>query len=134
MTVQRSTAARNAMLDALEASIGTAPKLQIRSGAPPANCAAADAGVLLAEFALPADWAGNAANGSKAWNAVAAVTAAASGVAGHYRLKDSAGTTCHEQGTVGLAASTPDVTIDNTTVQAGQQVTVTGWTLAMPGG
>lgn len=134
MAVQRSTAARNAMLDALEAAIGTAPKLQIRSGSPPASAAAADAGALLVEFTLPSDWAANAANGVKTWVAIPAVNAVATGVPGHYRLKNNAGTTTHEQGTVGLAAENPDVVSDGSSIQAGQQMTITSWSLTMPGG
>jgi hypothetical protein len=44
MSFQFSPAARNAALDAIEAAIGTAPKLQLRSGTLPDNTAEADAG------------------------------------------------------------------------------------------
>ena len=55
MAVQFSTAVRNAWLDTTESTIGTSPKLQIRTGAQPANCAAAATGTLLAEITCPAD-------------------------------------------------------------------------------
>ena len=45
MPVQLSTAVRNARLDAIETAIGASAILRIRSGAVPANCAAADAGL-----------------------------------------------------------------------------------------
>jgi hypothetical protein len=48
MTVQLSVAARNARLDAIETAVGVSAILEIRSGAQPANCAAADSGTLLA--------------------------------------------------------------------------------------
>jgi len=35
------------------------------TGAPPANCAAADSGTLLVEIPLPADWMTDAANDKK---------------------------------------------------------------------
>jgi hypothetical protein len=65
MALQFSTAVRNARLDAIESTIGTAPILEIRSGSPPANCAAADTGTLLASMTLPSDWMAAASNGSK---------------------------------------------------------------------
>lgn len=133
MAVQRSVPARNAMLDALETAIGSAPRLQLRTGAPPADCAAADAGALVAELTLPADWAPAAANGTKTWAAITPVTAVASGIIGHYRIKNSTGTTTHEQGTAGLAADSPDAVLDNNDVKSGQQVSVTSWTLTAPG-
>ena len=38
----------------------------VRTGAPPANCAAPDTGTLLCEIALPADWMAASAAGVKA--------------------------------------------------------------------
>lgn len=66
MTVQFSTTVRNAMLDVIETSIGTAPTLEIRSGAAPATCATAASGTVLATLVLPLDWMSNAASGAKA--------------------------------------------------------------------
>ena len=48
MAIQLSTTVRNARLDTIESTIGTAPILTIRSGAAPANCAAANSGTVLA--------------------------------------------------------------------------------------
>ena len=47
MTTQLSVAARNAVLDAIETTIGTTPVLKIRTGDKPASCAAADAGTVV---------------------------------------------------------------------------------------
>lgn len=66
MPFQFSTAARNASLDAIETLIGASPILRIRTGAPPANCAAARSGTVLATMNLPADFMAAAVNGSKA--------------------------------------------------------------------
>ena len=126
MALQESVAVRNARLDAIEVTVSTSPTLEIRSGTAPANCAAADSGTVLATLALPSDWMGAAANGTKAlagtWQDA---SADASGTAGHFRLKQ--GTTCHLQGSV--ATSGGDMNLDNTVINSGQQVTITGFTL-----
>lgn len=134
MTVQRSTAVRNARLDAIETTIGTSAKLRIYSGAQPANCAAARTGTLLVEYSLASDWAAAAASGSKAFNSTPiSGTASGTGTAGHYAIMDSAGTTCHEQGSVTATGGGGDVTIDNTSIVSGQAVNVSGWTVTEPG-
>lgn len=129
MAIQLSVAARNARLDQIETTIGTGPKLQIRTGAPPADCAAADAGTLLAELTLPADWMAAASGGQKAKAGTWQVAAVAAGVAGHFRLKDSTGATTHVQGTVTATGGGGDLTLDNTNIASGQTVTITTFTL-----
>lgn len=128
MAFQFSTAARNASLDAIETTIGTAPTLEIRSGAAPANCAAADTGTVLATIALPSDWAAAAASGSKTILGTWQDTSAdAAGTAGHFRIKQ--GATCHMQGSITATGGGGDMTVDNTSIAAGQQVTVSAFTL-----
>lgn len=130
MTIQLSTTVRNARLDAIESTIGTTPILRIRSGAPPANCAAADSGTVLATLTLPSDWMGAASGGSKALAGTWQDTSAdATGTAGHFRIYDSTGTTCHLQGTVTITGGGGDMTVDNTSFASGQQFTVTTFTL-----
>ena len=134
MTVQWSTTLRNALLDQIETTIGTSAKIFIRTGAQPSDCSQADSGTLLAEFDLASDWASNAAAGSKALSSTPiSTTAVASGTAGHYRIKDSAGTTCHEQGSVTATGGGGDATIDNTSINNGQTVQITSWTKTAPG-
>lgn len=100
MAHQYSDAVRNAQLDAVETTVSTAPSLEVRTGAPPANCAAADSGSVLATIVLPSDWMQNAASGSKQKSVAAwSVAASAGGTAAHYRIKQ--GATCHIQGTAG---------------------------------
>lgn len=127
--IQDSVAVRNAMLDAMETAIGTSPVLELRSGSPPANCAAADTGTLLAQITLPSDWLSAAAAGAKSKNGTWSGTGAATGVVGHFRLKDSGSPdTCHQQGTVGPTGSpTYDMTIDNVNVASGQAISVTSY-------
>ena len=120
------------MLDAIETTIGASAKLQLRSGAPPANCAAAASGTLLCEIALPADWMNAAASGSKTKLGTWAGAAAAAGTIGHYRIVNTAGTVCGEQGTVTAAGGGGDMTVDNTSVAASQAVTVSTKTLYAP--
>lgn len=128
MTIQLYVAVRNAQLDAYETTIGTAAKLQIRTGAQPANCAAADSGSLLAEITLPSDWMNAASSGSKTKLGTWQVAATGSGTAGHYRLKDNAGTTTHEQGSVTNTSGGGDLELDNVSINTGQTVTITTWT------
>lgn len=133
MTIQNSTTLRNNMLAQYESTIGTSPKLQLRTGAQPANCAATDSGTLLAEITLPADWLSSPSNGAVALAGSWAGTGAASGTVAHYRLKDSAGTTCHEQGSVTVTGGGGDLTVDNTNVATGQAVNVTSWARTQSG-
>lgn len=129
MAVQLSVAVRNAMLDAIEATIGTSPKLRLYTGSMPANCAAARTGTMVAEMTLPSDWMANASAGSKAksgtWSDTSADNA---GTIGYYAIMDSAGTTCHEQGTVTATGGGGDLTVDNIAVVAGQQVIINTFT------
>ncbi len=132
MATQFSTATRNAAADQIETTIGTAPTLELRSGAAPADCAAADSGTLLASMALPSDWLGAAAAGAKTllgtWQDP---SANAAGTVGHFRIKQ--GATCHIQGTVTITGGGGDITLDNNVLALGQQVTVTAFTLSMGG-
>jgi hypothetical protein len=128
MAIQLSVAVRNARLDAIETTIGTSAIMRIRTGAAPATCATADSGTVLATLNLPADYLAAAASGSKAKSGTWEDTSAdATGTAAHFRIYDSAGTTCHLQGTVGTSGA--DLNVDNVSFAAGQSFTVTGFTL-----
>jgi len=128
MPIQLSVTVRNARLDSIETTIGASPTLEIRSGAVPANCAAADAGTLLASMALPADFMAAASAGAKAilgtWQDSAAN---ATGTAGHFRIKQ--GATCHLQGTVTGTGGGGDMELNNTSIAVGQSVSVSAFTL-----
>lgn len=94
----------NARLDSYEVTVGTAPQLRFYTGSPPATCATAATGTLLAQMSLPADWMANAAGRSKAilgaWTTTGLAAAGGGTVVGYFRIYDSTGTTCHDQGTV----------------------------------
>jgi hypothetical protein len=129
MTMQYSTTLRNNQLDQVEATTGATAKLQLRTGAQPANCAAADSGTLLCEITLPADWMNAAGSGSKTKLGTWTGTGAAAGTAAHFRIKDNPGTTCHVQGSVTITGSGGDMTVDNTSIAVSQAVTVNTFTL-----
>lgn len=128
MAIQFSVTVRNAELDVIETTISTAPTLELRTGAQPANCAAADSGTLVASMTLPSDWMAAADAGAKAisgtWQDTSADNA---GIIAHFRIK--AGATCHMQGSVSGAGGGGDMILDNTGVNAGQSVTITAFTL-----
>lgn len=130
MALQFSVAVRNGMLDSFETTIGTTPILEIFSGAVPANCAAADSGTLLASMTLPSDFMAAAASGTKAksgtWEDPSVNT---TGVAGHFRIKDSGGTVCHAQGTVSVTSGGGDLQLSDISLTAGQLASITGFTL-----
>jgi hypothetical protein len=109
MTVQNSVAVRDAQNDIFETTVGASPSLDIRTGVQPANCAAANAGTLLATGVLPADFLTASSAGTKSkngvWTATGQPAAGAGTAAGHYRIMQ--GATCHEQGSVSGLTSIP---------------------------
>jgi hypothetical protein len=125
MAIQLSTTVRNARLDSFETAIGVSPILQLRTGSPPASCAAADTGTLLASMTLPSDWMNAASSGTKTklgtWSDS---SADATGTAGHFRIKDSTGATTHLQGTVTATGGGGDMTLSSTSITSGQVVAV----------
>ena len=128
MALQMSVAVRNARLDAIESTVGTSAVLKIRSGAAPANCAAADSGTVLSTVSLPSDWMAAASSGTKEKSGTWQDTSAdASGTPAHFRIYASDGTTCHMQGTVGTSGT--DMIVDSATFTAGQQFTINTFTL-----
>ena len=130
MALQFSVTVRNARLDAIETAIGTSAVMMLRSGAAPADCATANSGTVLATLNLPSDWMAAASGGTKALTGTWQDTSAdAAGTAAHFRVYASNGTTVHAQGTVTATGGGGDLTLDNVVLAAGQQVTITGFTI-----
>ena len=130
MAIQLSVAVRNARLEAIETTTGTGAIMRIRTGAQPATCATSDSGTVLATLTLPSDWMSNASGGTKSLLGTWQDTAAdATGTAAHYRIYDSAGTTCHLQGSVTATGGGGDITVDNVSFATGQQFTITAFSL-----
>lgn len=133
MTAQLSVAARNARLDAIETELGASPILHIRSGAPPANCAAANSGTLLATLNLPADAFLAASSGQKAKSGTwSDGSADGTGTAGHFRFFKSDGVTCVLQGTVTATGGGGDMEVLSTAFTAGMPFEVTAFTMNEP--
>ena len=130
MPLQYSVAVRNAQLDAVETTVSTAPSLEIRTGAPPANCAAADSGSVLATIVLPSDWMQNASGTSKIKSVADWTGTATSGSAAtptHFRIKDNAtNAICYVQGSAGIGSG--DLSL-NGTITSGQTITISSFTL-----
>lgn len=124
--MQFSVGLRNARGNQIETHIGAAPTLQIRSGAKPATCAAADSGTLLCSMTLPADWMAAFSSGSGSKSGTWSGLGVAVGTAGHFRIKRAGSPdTCEIQGTITTGSPTGDMDIDNPSIANGQTVTVT---------
>jgi hypothetical protein len=88
----------------------------------------ADSGTVLATMTLPSDWLAAASSGSKAKSGTWQDTSAdAAGTAAHFRIYASDGTTAHIQGTVTATGGGGDMTLDNTSIASGQQVTISSF-------
>lgn len=128
MALQLAVSVRNARLDAIETDIGAGAILKLRSGAQPANVAAADSGTVLCTLTLPSDWLAAAAAGVKAkagtWSGTAS---GGGGTIAHFRVYASDGSTAKMQGSVGVGSG--DMAIDNNVVADGQAITVTAFAL-----
>jgi hypothetical protein len=112
-----SVAVKNAKLDQIETTIGTAALLRCYNGTVPANADAALGGaVLLANGALPSDWMAAASGGSKSktgtWSITGNASLASPQAATFFRIADSTGNTPGIQGTIG--ANVPLTTNANT--------------------
>ena len=125
-----SDTVRNARADAVESTIGASPILRLRTGAKPANCAAASTGTIVASMTLPADFMAAAAAGVKTllgtWQDLSADNA---GTIGHFEIFNAGDTVCHSRGTVTITGGGGVMTVDNPVVEAAQQITVTAFTL-----
>lgn len=133
MALQLSVALRNARANQLATVLGASPVLRLRSGSPPANCAAADSGTALWSKTLSTSPIAAASSGVVGFNDMPLSTnASAQGTIGHYRLYASDGVTCHKQGTVTVTTGGGDLTVDNINVNAAQEVKVNAWTLTEP--
>ena len=124
-----SVEVRNAQMNQIEAIIGTSPKLHIYSGAVPLTTLSSP-GTVLCTINLPADWLTAASAGSVSINGVWSGTASAAGTASYYRIYDSTDTTCGVQGTVTLTGFGGDMTLDDVTINPGDTVFISTYTLS----
>lgn len=134
MAFQIDDVSANVMLDAYETSVGTTPVLRLFTGAPPANCAAANSGTLLSTITLPSDWLTSATARAKTILGVwQDNNVPGAGTAAHFRLYQSNGTTCRGQGTVTVTGGGGDMQINSVVFAAGQFFQITAINLSMPG-
>lgn len=135
-----SIAAAKGMLDYVTGLVNTGGTghLYIRSGSPPATTLTADSGTLGATLTMNATAFASATslttNGlaTATANAITSDTnAAASITAGHFRVKNGAGTVIF-QGTCGTA--TADMILNTTTITAGDTVACTSFLVTLPCG
>jgi hypothetical protein len=129
MALKYSTTLRNAQLDAITTAVGTSGILRIYSGTRPANVAAPITGTLLAECVCNASaFAAAASGGVLTASAISNDSSAnASGTASHYRLFRSDGTTAVIDGDVSTSGA--DLNLDNTSINSGQVVSITSFTI-----
>jgi hypothetical protein len=129
ISVPARTALADALVDLID--VGASPALlRIWSGAQPANPAAAETGTKLAEFTLPNPAFGAAASGVATANAITAVVGLAAGTAGYFRVITRGGLSLMD-GEVGTSGA--DMNLNTLTISVGVDVSVTSWTVTMPG-
>ncbi len=122
-------AATNAATTAFASTAGAGTTLEIRTGANPSTPETAATGTLLAIVTIGA-WTGTS-DGSGNITAAnpSAVTIAATGTAGHFRLKTSGGTALMD-GTVGTSGA--DINLDSVSLVAGGTLDLGAPTLTIP--
>lgn len=123
-------AATNAAASAYASAIGSGASIAIRSGSKPATPETTASGTLLATVTVPGSWtAASDGSGTITGGNPAAVTVAASGTAGWFRLATSGGTAILD-GTVGESAA--DLVLDETALVAGGTVDLGAPVLTVP--
>ena len=128
MTVRLNDAFANALLDGVDSAFNNGT-LEIRSGTQPSSANDAATGTVLATVTLPADAFAAAASRSKAKAGTWEDTSAdAAGTAGWFRLKNS-GDTQRIDGSVTATGGGGDMELDNVVLAAGQQFTITSFSL-----
>lgn len=132
MTIQFAQSTAHAMLDAIETDLGASPIMYLRSGSQPGTCAGADSGTLISTIAMAADAFVNAASWAKAISgALSDASADNAGTLGHWRIKTSGGVV-KLQGSITATGGGGDMTVDNTSVAAGQQIDVSSFSVGFP--
>jgi hypothetical protein len=131
---QFSTGVRNAINNAVVATIGSSAVMKILTGTAPANCGTADSGNVLATLTLPSTWMNAASGGVSAlagtWTDASADS---TGTAGYYRIYASGGTTCGWQGSISAQGGSGELQLSSMTLTSGNPFSITSFTLTAPG-
>lgn len=124
MTIQYATDLANSRLDQITSKVGASGLLRYYTGAQPASCDSAATGTKLAEFACSATFAPASTSRTLTINVIASTTGLANGTVGYFRFATSGGAE-KVQGSVTLTGGGGDLTVDNTSIVAGQACTIT---------
>jgi hypothetical protein len=122
---------RNALLDAIETAVGVSPILKLRTGASPGDGDVPSTGTVIATMNLPSDWMAAASGGSKAllgtWQDLGRCHR-------HGRALRTLQERRHARDPRQRHATGGggDITLDNVSVNAGQAISITSWTLIAP--
>jgi len=134
-----SVIAAKAAMDAITALVTNVAHIYIRSSTQEATTLTADAGTLLATLPMnstpfPASTSGTSDGLITATaNSITSDTnAAASGTAGHFRIKNNADAAVILQGNIGTSGA--DLNFNTTTITAGDTVAITSFKLTLPCG
>lgn len=131
MSVTIAESVCNAALDLIGPAIDAGPAegvIEIRTGPPPANTAAADTGTLLSTLTF-SDPSMNAASGREVEaDTISPGNIVADGVAAHFRVKTSTGTVVL-QGTVGTSGT--DMILNTTTFTDGGVCTINSFVISL---
>lgn len=130
-TFTLSTAARNAMLDAITAQVGNAGTLKYYTATQPATCSAITSQTLLATQTLGSPFAAAASGGVLTITAPANVAAAATGTATWARIATSGGT-CVMDATVTATGGGGYFTFNSPSFTSGVTVTTNASTINAP--
>lgn len=128
MAIQYSVASRTSQMSQLITTIGINAQIMLYSGAAPANVGTAATGTLLAQFAGNATAFGTATAAVLTASAVASILAAATGIAGYFRINTSGGVAA-VQGTITGTGGAGDMILTNTSIASGQTVNFTSLTV-----
>lgn len=127
MALTVDTAATQAMGAALATYIGASATIEIRTGTKPATPGTTATGTLLATVAISGSFSSTAGVLTSA--DPASVTAAASGTAGYFRIKQSGGTAVID-GTCGTSGA--DLNLSTTSIVSGGSVDLGVVTITVP--
>lgn len=133
MTMRITDAVRNDLADSFATAVDAGvsdSEIQLRSGSRPASITDPAAGTLLATVTLPATTFGAASGGTITANSISAVTGAATGDIGHFRVLDGDGTVVEDSDSVGTSGT--ELEVNTVTVTSGESVEITAWTVTMP--
>jgi hypothetical protein len=129
MAIETSTGLAGALLGQLNTTFAS-KTCEIRTGSPPSSPDSAQTGTVLVTITLPAtpfSVSGRTASKAGTWSDS---SADATGTAGYFLIYDTAdgtgASTAHERitGTVTATGGGGDMTLDNTSITAGQSVTI----------